>query len=61
LQERCDDVSPTVLNTRLKELRSLGLLELAPTGYGYTTWGRELAEQLARLNEWSERWSSGRT
>ncbi len=58
LRELCDDVSPTVLNTRLKELRALDLLQLTPDGYAYSRWGLELAEQLARLNQWSETWAA---
>ena len=58
LRELCDDVSPTVLNTRLKELRALDLLQLTEDGYAYTGWGQELAEQLGRLNLWSETWAA---
>ena len=61
LRELCDDVSPTVLNTRLKELRALDILQLTPDGYAYTRWGRELAEQMSRLNQWSETWAAART
>jgi DNA-binding HxlR family transcriptional regulator len=60
LQDHCDEVSPTVLNTRLKELRELGLVELTSAGYHYTRWGRELAERLVQLNVWSELWSRSR-
>lgn len=56
LRERCDDVSPTSLNTRLKELREMHLIELTDEGFGYTRWGRELGEHLLPLNEWSLRW-----
>ena len=53
LQSRCDGVSPTVLNRRLKELRELDLLDHDGAGYGYTRWGRE---QLGGLTEWSQGW-----
>ena len=56
LQARCDDVSPTSLNQRLKDLRALQLIDLDETGFGYTPWGRELGEHLGRLNKWSEKW-----
>lgn len=56
LRQRCDEVSPTSLNTRLKELRELQLIELTDAGYGYTRWGKELGEHLLPLNEWSTRW-----
>ncbi len=57
LRERCDDVSPTSLNQRLKELREFGLVDLADQGYGYTPLGAELGAQLATLNDWSKRWA----
>jgi DNA-binding HxlR family transcriptional regulator len=56
LRERCDDVSPTSLNRRLKELRELALIDHDPDGFGYTRWGAELGEQLLTLSRWSERW-----
>ena len=56
LRVRCDDVSPTSLNQRLKELRALALVDHNDEGFGYTVWGRELGEQLLALNEWSTRW-----
>jgi DNA-binding HxlR family transcriptional regulator len=57
LRERCDDVSPTSLNRRLRELRDLELIDHDDAGFGYTRWGRELGEQLLTLNEWSGRWA----
>ena len=56
LRERCDDVSPTSLNRRLKELRDLNLVDHDQSGFGYTDWGRELGEQLLSLSQWSKRW-----
>ena len=57
LRDRCDDVSPTSLNQRLKELRQFGLVDLDEQGYGYTDLGRELGQQIGALNEWSKRWA----
>ena len=57
LRERCDDVSPTSLNLRLKELRDLHLLDHDENGFGYTKWGRELGDQLLVLNRWSLKWA----
>ena len=56
LRERCDDVSPTVLNTRLKALRDYGIVDLDDTGYGLTRPGRELGTQLGSLDAWARRW-----
>jgi DNA-binding HxlR family transcriptional regulator len=57
LQERCGDVSPTVLNRRLGELRGVDLVAHGEGGYAYTRWGGELAEQLTKLDAWSGRWA----
>lgn len=57
LQERCGDISPTVLNRRLQELREAALIEHGEGGYGYTPWGRDLTEQLVRLDLWSNKWA----
>jgi len=60
LRERCDDVSPTSLNNRLKELKELGLVDHDSTGFGYSVLGAELGVQLLSLSEWSERWDRER-
>ena len=60
LRERCDDVSPTSLNNRLKELKELGLVDHDSTGFGYSILGAELGVQLLSLSEWSERWDRER-
>jgi DNA-binding HxlR family transcriptional regulator len=57
LRERCGDISPTILNRRLQELREAALVELDEGGYAYTPWGRELTAQLAKLDAWSNRWA----
>ena len=57
LRKRCDDVSPTSLNLRLKELRELHLLDHDENGFGYTKWGQELGDQLLVLNRWSLKWA----
>jgi DNA-binding HxlR family transcriptional regulator len=57
LRARCDDISPTVLNDRLRELRESGILELqAGEGYRCTKHGEELAEALLPLNAWANAW-----
>jgi len=56
LRMKCDDVSPNSLNSRLKELRHLNLLDHNSEGYGYTKWGHELGAQLMVLNDWSKEW-----
>ena len=57
LQERCDQVSPTMLNRRLKELRGLNLIDHDTGGYGLTQYGEELGERLIELSDWSKKWA----
>ena len=57
LQERCESISPTVLNTRLKELRAANLIVSTESGYALTEQGRELFRLLFPLGKWSEQWS----
>lgn len=58
LREACDDASPTIIQTRVAELRAADLLELNPSrGYRLTPVGRELLEMLLPLHQFAERWS----
>jgi DNA-binding HxlR family transcriptional regulator len=57
LQERCGSISPTVLNTRLKELRQAGLIEHLGEGYRATPKGTELYGLLVPLGAWSKEWA----
>ena len=50
--------SPTIINTRLAELREAKLVQLdAETGYRLTTLGEELLRLLLPLHMWSEKWT----
>ncbi len=58
LRARCGDMSPSVLNTRLRELRSAGII--APEsdgGYALSKHGLELRGALKRLDDWAKAWS----
>jgi DNA-binding HxlR family transcriptional regulator len=57
VRDACGGVSPTVLNTRLAELREAGLLESTDEGYALTPIGRELGAALAPLKKWADRWA----
>jgi len=50
------DTNPSVLNSRLAELRDAGVVVHDGTGYALTTEGRTLIDVLAPLSRWSERW-----
>ena len=58
LRDRCGGVSPSVLNTRVAELRDAGLLLDRPgEGYALTKTGRELLQALAPLQGFATRWA----
>ena len=61
LQEYCETVSPTTLNTRLKELRLAQLIELRKEGYTLTETGQELFVVIKPLGAWSKKWAKGFT
>ena len=56
LQERCGEMSSSVLNERLRELRAAGIVGLGEGGYELTGEGRELLELFGPLNDWAQRW-----
>jgi DNA-binding HxlR family transcriptional regulator len=59
LRLKCDDVSPTLLNKRLKQLRELGLIDLDAAGFGLTKQGKALTKQLIGLDVWANTWAKG--
>jgi DNA-binding HxlR family transcriptional regulator len=57
LQQACDELSPTVVNARLAELREAGLVDLVQgEGYALTTLGEGLVEAFGPLMNWGLRW-----
>jgi DNA-binding HxlR family transcriptional regulator len=60
LQARCGDLSPTVLNQRLAELREAALVDAGAEGYALTGLGRELHVAFAPLATWAQRWKKAR-
>jgi DNA-binding HxlR family transcriptional regulator len=58
LRTACDEASPTILQTRLTELREAGFVELvAGDGYRLTELGKELQESFLAVHHFAERWS----
>ena len=58
LQARCGDMSASVLNTRLNELRDTGIVTLDSDGrWELTRLGRELVDALKNLEFWSAGWA----
>jgi DNA-binding HxlR family transcriptional regulator len=58
LQQRCDGMSSSVLNQRLRELRAAGIVEGGDRGYRLTSEGQRLLDAFPPINAWAERWAS---
>jgi len=57
LRTACDEVSPTVLQARLDDLREAEFVELGEGGgYGLTPLGRDLCETFMPLHRFAEKW-----
>jgi len=58
LRARCDDVSPTVLQARIGELRTAGIVGLEkPGGYHLTPLGLELGQATLPLHRFADKWA----
>jgi len=57
LQEHCGDISPSILNSRIKDLREADLVEKSLDGYVLTQRGKELRTIILPLGKWSAVWS----
>ena len=58
LRARCDEVSPTSLNQRLKDLSELGLIKRTSLGYSLTDYGRSLSQLLLPFDRWAADWAN---
>ena len=56
LQARCG-ISPSVLNTRLAELREALIVEAGEGGYQLSVRGRELLELFGPVSKWAAEWA----
>jgi DNA-binding HxlR family transcriptional regulator len=56
LQARCGDISSSVLNDRIRELREAEIVEA--DAYELTKEGRELLDALAPVDSWARRWGA---
>lgn len=58
LQQACGQISPTVLNERLRELRAGKLVDLDDErGYTLSARGVELVDKFLPIVRWAERWA----
>jgi DNA-binding HxlR family transcriptional regulator len=61
VRQACEGVSPSVLNSRLRELRDAGIVELSDSGYALTASGRSLGRLLLPLDRWAKDWARRRS
>lgn len=57
LQEACGDISPSLLNRRIKELREAQLVDLSVEGYRLTALGRGLYRAFEPIAVWANDWA----
>ena len=57
LQERCESISPTTLNRRIKELTQAFMIERTVDGYALTPKGKEIFQLLHPLEGWAREWA----
>ncbi len=57
LQQRCEQISPTLLNSRLKELKTLQVVDMQESGYQLTCHGQQLISIILPLGDWSKQWA----
>jgi DNA-binding HxlR family transcriptional regulator len=59
LQARCNDLSSSVLNDRLRELRDAHIVAAGPSGgYRLTDSGQRLLRALEPLDAWAKDWAT---
>jgi DNA-binding HxlR family transcriptional regulator len=56
--QQASETNPSVLNTRLKELRELGFVGHGEGGYGLTEAGASLVALILPLHRWAEAWAA---
>lgn len=56
LQQRCNKMSPSVLNSRIKQLSTAKLVITTDAGYQLTELGQSLMLTLNPLREWATEW-----
>ena len=58
LQERCEDMSSSVLNRRLASLREARIIDAEKGGYALTIDGARLIGLLLPLDAWARDWAA---
>jgi len=58
LQKRCDSISPSILNSRIKDLREANIAERTLEGYQLTERGNKLIRLIKPFGDWSRAWAT---
>ena len=58
LQQRCESISPSILNSRIKDLIKADIVERTLDGYKLTKRGDELIQLLLPFKDWSINWAT---
>jgi DNA-binding HxlR family transcriptional regulator len=59
LQDSVGGITPNTLNTRIKELREVGLMYHTGDGYSVTASGSDLLKRLTELQPFAAKWAAG--
>lgn len=57
LQEKCESISPSILNSRIKDLREAEIAERTIEGYQLTERGKKLITIIRPFGEWALNWA----
>lgn len=57
LQERCESISPSILNSRIKDLIKTDIVERTLEGYQLTKRGNKLITLIRPFGDWSRDWA----
>jgi DNA-binding HxlR family transcriptional regulator len=58
LQDSVGGITPNTLNTRIKELREVGLMTHGGDGYSVTASGADLLKRLGELQPFAAKWAA---
>jgi DNA-binding HxlR family transcriptional regulator len=61
LQDSVGGITPNTLNTRLKELRTAGLVGHGDSGYSVTASGSDLLKKMGDLGSFATKWAASKT
>jgi DNA-binding HxlR family transcriptional regulator len=56
LQDSIGSITPNTLNTRIKELRTAGLMTHGTSGYTLTTLGADLLKRMGEIPAFAAKW-----